>query len=328
MLATACCYQADTAGLVDPNQPSTSIAFHPSFFLDGIPPDVVFVSSDNVHFYAHQHYLLSVSVNRMGNLIPPHAVSITPLIISISQPSAVVNIVLHTMYGLSCLHYHPTLEMVEAALDALAFSYGVPVQLLAQPDLPLYTLIVSFAPYSPLDAYAVAGKHKLENAAVAISSHLLAYDLSRLPDAAVQKMGPLYLKRLVLLQRNRLDALRNIVVKAPEKHPIVPGCNEELQQQMLRAWAHAVAQLVWDVRPSESRLSTLRYDIFAAMKILTVTADDPEYRCVHGCAAVAVGAHRRGNSVRALPSCAPTSYPGGCGAVAVREGPLFLHLRR
>ena len=189
----------------------------------------------------------------MGHLIPPDAVSTlpTPLTIPISHSSAVVNIILHAMYNLSSLHYHPTLEMVEAALDALA-SYGTSIQLLALPDLPLHTLIVSFAPYAPLDAYAVAAKHELENAAITISSHLLAYDLSRLPDTTVQKMGPLYLKRLVLLHQSRLAALRDIVFKAPDKHPIVPGCNEELQQQMLGAWAHAVAQLVWDVRPSKS----------------------------------------------------------------------------
>ena len=268
-----------------PNAISISTAFHPSLSLDGVPPNIILISSDNVHFYAHRSRLLATSVNRMGNLIPPDDTEdpTHPVVVAVPQPSTVVNIILHTMYGQSCIHYLPTLEMVEVALDALAYSYGVPLRPLALPTLPIYTLLLSFAPFRPLDAYAVAGKHSLEEAAVAISSHLLAYDLARLPDSTAEKMGVLYLKRLFLLHQSRLLELRNILFKAPATHPQTAACDETSQQKMLRAWAFAVAQLVWDVLPSESSLSVLCIG-GSGLNVFVAPLGNRTCRRVHQCA--------------------------------------------
>ncbi len=236
---------------------SISTAFHPSLSIDGAIPDVVVVSADGVHFYAHRHRLLAVSANGMGNLLPPPgAVNTIPPLLTLHAPHSadVVNVILHTMYGLSCAHYLPTLETVEAAVDSLSLLYGVSVPPLAVPGMPLFQLIYSFAPFRPLDAYAIAAHHELHDLAVMISSHLLAYDLSQLPDAAAQKMGPVYLKRLFVLHQSRVAALRGILFKAPETHLPVAGCDQDNQQMLVRAWALAVAQLVWDVLPSKSHL--------------------------------------------------------------------------
>ena len=242
-----------------PGSVSISTAFHPALSIDGLTPDFILVSSDGVHFYVHRHRLLSVSMNRMGMLIPDD-VSASPSHFQLgnalpssrlSQTADVINVLLHIMYGISCLQYAPTLEVTEAALDALCLQYGVLLQAHAAPHLPLYRLLLSYAPFRPLDAYAVAARFVLEDAAVAASSHLLAYDLSRLPDAAAQKMGPLYLKRLFVLHQARLAALRGILFRPPTEHGPAAGCSPEQRQQLTRAWALAVAQLVWDVLPSE-----------------------------------------------------------------------------
>ncbi|KAL7285147.1 hypothetical protein ACG7TL_000239 [Trametes sanguinea] len=224
-----------------PSVVTVSTAFHPSLTLDGAPPDLVLVSSDGVHFYVHRLRLVSVSTNLLGSLLPADfnedvKPSSLPLV-HVPQNAEVLNVVIHTMYGLSCLHYYPTLEVVDAALDALKL-YGAPVQVLAAPNQPLYQLLLTFAPFRPIDAYAIAAHHSLEDAAVAISSHLLAYDLSRLPDETAQKMGPIYLKRL-----------------PPASHPPAPGCTPDIQQRLTRAWALAAAQLVWDVLPSVSTMA-------------------------------------------------------------------------
>ncbi|KAI0800945.1 hypothetical protein C8Q74DRAFT_1364605 [Fomes fomentarius] len=246
---------------------SISTTFHPFLSLDGSAPDVVLTSTDGVHFYAHRQRLLAVSTNNMGTLIPPDSSVVIPALptpqTSESVPSSlytvrmplrseVVNVILHTIYGLSCAQYLPTLETVEAALEALALLYGISVKTHTTPGAPMYELILAFAPFLPLDAYAVAAHHELEELCVAISPRLLAYDLARLPDVAAQKMGPLYLKRLFLLHQNRLSALRDILFKAPSSHPPAPRCSEETRQQRMRGWAFAVAELVWDVLPSVS----------------------------------------------------------------------------
>ncbi|KAI0756686.1 hypothetical protein C8Q80DRAFT_1129935 [Daedaleopsis nitida] len=242
-----------------PGDISISTAFHAFLLVDGSKPDVILVATDGVHFYVHRQRLLNVSTNRMGNLIPPEPTDstppqspTTPLTLHISCPSHVTNVILHVIYGLSCAQYLPTLEIVEAAVDALHLFYGVPINAVAAPQMPLFQLLLSFAPFRPLDAYALAAHYSLEELCVAISSHLLAYDLARLTDSVAQKMGPLYLKRLFLLHQTRLAALRTILYKAPSMHPPAPGCSEQTQQQLKRAWAFAVAHLVWDVIPSVS----------------------------------------------------------------------------
>ncbi|RPD81967.1 hypothetical protein L226DRAFT_528175 [Lentinus tigrinus ALCF2SS1-7] len=249
---------------------SISTAFHPFLSIDDANPDVVLVSVDGVHFYTHRHRLLAISSNRMGNLLPsPGAVVSPPLlaVVPVPHPSEVVNVLLHIIYGLSCAQYLPTLETVEAAVDSLSLLYGVSVAALAAPGMPLFTLIHSFAPVRPLDAYALAAHHAMEDLAVTISSHLLAYNLARLPDTAAEKMGPIYLKRLFLLHQSRIVALRNILFKPPAVHLPVTGCGQEIQQMMMRAWALAVAQLVWDVLPSvsTSALQALLEPIGASM---------------------------------------------------------------
>ncbi|KAI9060622.1 hypothetical protein FKP32DRAFT_1040011 [Trametes sanguinea] len=241
-----------------PGVVTVSTAFHPTLTFDGAPPDLILVSSDGVHFYVHRLRLITASTNFLGGLLPAdYSEDVKPSalpLVHVQQNAEVLNVVLHTMYGISCLHYYPALEVVDAALDALEL-YGAPVQALAAPNQPLYHLLLTYAPFRPIDAYAVAAHHSLEDAAVAISSHLLAYDLGRLPDEAAQKMGPIYLKRLFVLHQSRIVALRNILFRPPAPHPPTPGCTPEIQQKLTRAWALAAAQLVWDVLPSVSTMA-------------------------------------------------------------------------
>ncbi|KAI0830633.1 hypothetical protein BC628DRAFT_1354930 [Trametes gibbosa] len=245
--------------LEHPDSITISTAFPPLLPFDGFFPDMTLVSLENVHFYTHRLRLLSASPNNMNGLLFPEpqldgdvaAPSTLPAVYT-PLSSDVLNVVLHTMYGLSCLHYFPSLETVDTALSTLA-QYNISLQPLATPNQPLYQLLLSFAPFRPLEAYTCAAQYALEDAATTISSHLLAYNLAQLPDELAEKMGPLYLKRLFLLHHTRLDALRNILFKPPSPHSLpFPGCSPETQQELTRTWAHAAAQLVWNVLPSVS----------------------------------------------------------------------------
>ncbi|KAI0661196.1 hypothetical protein C8Q70DRAFT_698641 [Cubamyces menziesii] len=235
-----------------PEDATIAAAFPPSLRIDDHLPDVIIVASNNVYFYAHRHRIANASSNNLGGLLD-WGVYRRGFLPSIRLPESgdVVNVVLHTMYGLSCTHFHPTLETVEAALDALN-KYGVCVQTHTAPYQPLHQLILSLAPYRPIDTYALAGKHQLEDLAVTISGHLLSFDLSTITDALATKMGPVYLKRLFLLHQGRLDALKNIILKPPESHPTTPGCNPAQHGLLTRAWALATAQFVWDATPSKA----------------------------------------------------------------------------
>ncbi|KAI0324762.1 hypothetical protein GY45DRAFT_333114 [Cubamyces sp. BRFM 1775] len=226
---------------------STSPIFNANFLADGLFPDLELISSDAAHFYVHSAHLLANSANAFGGLLlqPCHS-------LALSEAAATVEIVLRVIYGISCTTPSPPpFEAAEAALDALV-KYGVPVAQLAAPTYPLHELLRSYAPHYPIETYALVAHHELEDLARAVSAHLLAYDISRVTDELVIKMGPVYFSRLVKLQRSRMDALRDIILKPPAMHPVTPACSEELQRELSRAWAFASAEMVWNALPSIS----------------------------------------------------------------------------
>ncbi|KAI9066566.1 hypothetical protein FKP32DRAFT_354827 [Trametes sanguinea] len=235
-----------------PGDATISAAFQPSLRIDDILPDLTLISSNNVYFYVHRHRITGASTNGFNGLLFDWGAHRHGFLPSLNLPETgdVLNVVMHIMYGLSCVHFHPSLETVEAALDAL-IKYGAPIQTYAAPYQPLYQLILSHAPYRPIETYALAGQHQLEDIAVTVSGHLLSFDLSRITDDLATKMGPVYLKRLFLLHQSRLMALKQLLLKPPANHPTTPGCNPSEHSKLTRAWALATAQFVWDATPSK-----------------------------------------------------------------------------
>ncbi|KAI1791332.1 hypothetical protein LXA43DRAFT_1141822, partial [Ganoderma leucocontextum] len=212
-------------------------------------PDLILISSDEAFYYVHRPQIACISKNSFAGLLLDNLnTSIT-----LPEPASVFDLLVRIVYGIPCTHLAPSLETTEATLEAL-IKYGIPPRLHAFPSQPLYHLLLLHAPHRPIDAYAVAGRHGLEDAAVVISGHLLVYDTSLLSDALVAKMGPVYFCRLLCLHRNRLSALKNIVLRPLAQHSPMPACAESApaRAQLARAWAFAVAQLVWDASPGVS----------------------------------------------------------------------------
>ncbi|KAH9899899.1 hypothetical protein C8Q73DRAFT_787744 [Cubamyces lactineus] len=242
-----------------------SSVFNPGFVVDGYLPDLEVISPDGVHFHVHTRRLLASSSNAFGGTL---AHPTYPLYLP--ETSVVLSIVFHVIYGMSVLPHPPPLQSTEAALDAL-IKYGLSTAQLAAPTLPLYELVRSYAPYYPIEAYALAAHYHLEDLAVAISAHLLAYDVTRLSDELTVKMGPIYFARLVNLQRGRISALRNIVLRPPAMHPATPTCNADNQRELSRAWAFANAEIVWNVLPN---ISTYALESTFLQSAASVTCPD------------------------------------------------------
>ncbi|CDO72118.1 hypothetical protein BN946_scf184962.g61 [Trametes cinnabarina] len=225
---------------------SISSVFHPGFVVDGLLPDLTITTPEWIHFNVHSELLLSASTNAFGGLL-----SQPNYLLAVPETAVVINILLNVIYGIPCHHNPPPLPSTQAALEAI-IKYGIPLAPLTVPNQPLYQLILSYAPYYPIEAYALAAHYHLEALAVAISSHLLSYDVSRITDDLVIKMGPMYFSRLVRLQRSRLAALRDIVSRPPATHPDTPTCDHRAQRELSRAWAFATAELVWEALPNTS----------------------------------------------------------------------------
>lgn len=168
--------------------------------------------------------------------------------VNVPETSAVLNVILHTIYDMSCAHYSPSYEVLATAVERLPF-YGISPMSRILPTSPLYTLLLSHAPLHPLELYALAASFELDALAVAVSSHLLGIHLSSITDELARRMGPIYLKRLFFLHFGRSEALKRILLPPPHPHPPTPMCDFVEQKKLTRAWALASAYFAWDARP-------------------------------------------------------------------------------
>ncbi|PAV21399.1 hypothetical protein PNOK_0402600 [Pyrrhoderma noxium] len=231
---------------------SVSTTFFPSANIDTLPTDIIILASDSVFFYVSSERLLSASSNNFNGRLPVKGDTIdAEPIISLPESSAVLNIVLHTAYNMSCLHYAPSLADLEAAVSSMKL-YGLHPQKFIVPNTPLFLTLLTYAPISPLDLYALSASNDLHDLAVTTSSHLLSFQLPTLTDALAEKIGPIYLKKLFFLHLGRTDALKRLILTPPHPHAPTPHCDFTEQKKITRAWALASAYLTWDARPDLS----------------------------------------------------------------------------
>lgn len=236
---------------------SVSTTFFPGADLgQSHTPDLTLQSSDSVFFYVHSETLLKFSKNSFNSLIPQYPVSPTSddgmhPAINVPEGSHVLNIVLHLLYMIPCSHFCPSVDVISKAVSSLK-RYGLSIEPLATPDTCLYNLILSRAPLSPIQLYAIAAENDLHDLAVAISPHLMAFNLATLTDEIVIQIGPSYLKRLFFLHLGRNQALKRLLVTPPTLHGPTIECDFTEQKKLTRAWALAAAYLAWDVRPGPS----------------------------------------------------------------------------
>jgi hypothetical protein len=249
---------------------SVSSVFYPTANIGGVPADTLLITADGVWFYVHAYRLAAASGNGFGALVPGPAPPGMPLIVP--EASGVLNLVLHTAYGLPFAQFVPSFDELEAAVDALArygavdalARYGA-VDALARygavhlPAVaPMHDALLAQAPLHPLAVYALAGAHGLDALAVASSAYLLTLALATLSDADSIRMGPVYLRRLFFLHLGRCDALKRLLVTGPVGHSSTPTCNVADQTAITRAWALAAAYLSWEARAGTRVAAVLR----------------------------------------------------------------------
>jgi hypothetical protein len=160
----------------------------------------------------------------------------------------VLNILLHTAYGLSVAHYSPTLPDLALAIAVLP-KYGLPLHTHLAPQAPLTAALLAHASTSPIDVYTLAAQYDLYHLAAAVSPQLLSFPLPSLTDDQCTRMGPIYLKRLFFLHLGRTDALKRLLLTPPRQHAPTAGCDATSQKSVTRAWALASAYLVLEARP-------------------------------------------------------------------------------
>ncbi len=237
---------------------SISRTFDPHSELLPPQPDTIFSSADGVFFYVHRSVIREKSTNGWNGQLPHLPASTyssdagSSKVIALPEQAAVLNIVLHAVYGISCASYSPSIQDISAAVDAME-AYGISPKAHILPSTPLYVLILSHAPLAPLVAYTLAASHDILSLAVSISPLLLSYPLESLPEAAVQSMGAVYLKRLLLLHNDRLAAFRRLLPPSPLPHLPTASCQSAEHSSLSRAWTIAAAHLAWEASPGTHR---------------------------------------------------------------------------
>ncbi|TFK35184.1 hypothetical protein BDQ12DRAFT_612179, partial [Crucibulum laeve] len=233
---------------------SVSTVFFPG--ANGVEADLVLSSSDSVLFYVQSSIITAACDTAFRSIAntPLSNKKLHNVILSIPDSSEVLNIILHMLYGTSCAQHSPAFETLITAVDRMPF-YGISPKDLIVPNTPLYTYLLSHAPLYPLQVYALAGYHKLEALAIVTSSHLLSYTLKNITDDTAERMGAIYLKRLMNLHINRFSAFKEILLLPPHPHPPTKECGFGDQKKLTRAWALASAYLVWELRPDLSTYS-------------------------------------------------------------------------
>ncbi|KAG2009841.1 hypothetical protein CC2G_012723 [Coprinopsis cinerea AmutBmut pab1-1] len=220
--------------------------------------DIVFCSTDGVLFYVHSSVIAVASPHAFSSFLPASPMPFGGQVISIPESSATLNIVLHSLYGTSCAANSPTLGQLVEAVDCMP-KYGIVPSDLIIPQTALYTLLLSHAPHSPVEIYALASHHNITALAEAASSHLLAFPCSNISDQQALKMGPVYLMRLLLLQHARVATLKELLTLPPQFHPETKQCKIVDQKKMIRAWALASASLIWEARPGVYLISSRKH---------------------------------------------------------------------
>ena len=171
-------------------------------------------------------------------------------VLSVPEDSILLNIIIHTIYNLSCVQFCPPLAVLLNAIWSMK-TYGMSLDQFIAPGRPLYDHILTETPRLPLEVYTVAAQNKIESLAVASSSHLLSLQLPSLSNDVTDRMGTRYFKRLVLLHLQREHVLKRILLEMPQPHQDTTECGFVEQKKLARAWGLAAASLLWQVRPGE-----------------------------------------------------------------------------
>lgn len=234
-----------------------STTFHFTANLGTHAPDTLLVTPDGTVFVVHYHRLSYQSVNLFGGFLPhatdsPHE---SPLIIGLPERSDVLNVVLHTLYGLPTFVSMPTFECLTASIEALP-KYGLagPLQLYVAPGNALYNALLSHSVYKPLAVYAFAASRDLEALAISSSAYTLHLKPYLMKQELVDRIGALYMYRLHKLHGTRMHALRALLDIMPTfpPHRDAASNTDNHTNVISKAYELAVAQIWFSAAPGES----------------------------------------------------------------------------
>ncbi|KAI5822199.1 hypothetical protein K523DRAFT_422161 [Schizophyllum commune Tattone D] len=267
------------------------------------PPDAVLISRDNVHFFVKGIRLFPAFRNLLpargprvygllfarGPLVAGLPFGRGPSVVGLPSardpsvagppparglpvaglPSALaadtaetLNIILHAALNRELVGFAPSVSAIGAAVDRFN-AYGLDASVLLAPGRPLHRLLASQIPTAPLAVYVVAARADARALAAAASAHLLDKPVHEISDEGAEAMGAVYLKRLFMLHRRRVDALKELLGRAPGMHAEGDGEICEERGVLAKRWDNVTVEIVVNAKPNtpashiESTLSSI-----------------------------------------------------------------------
>ncbi|CAE6454651.1 unnamed protein product [Rhizoctonia solani] len=256
-----------------PSPDSHSVSISSRFNLDYWDmkdADVLFLTADQVFFYAHRSILLSCSTNCLGGLLASDSthrtlkkvdvgrpmdnllVSSEPRLVIVNIISDIFNMVLLSLYQFPIQDFVPSSQTLRGTISALT-SLGCDPGVIAYPRSELYRLLLKSAAADPLPMYAVATQCSFESLAISVSALTLQTSPDQIIDDLARQMGAVYLRRLFFLHLGRADALRRVILPLPTLHPSTANarCSSDAQKGILRAWTLASAYIIAQNHPGD-----------------------------------------------------------------------------
>ncbi|KAJ7598746.1 hypothetical protein C8J56DRAFT_172944 [Mycena floridula] len=227
-----------------PNFPFSPIFYPGADSVPGDVKDLTIVSNDSVVFCVCSSILIAASNNRFGGL------DSSPYVQPLSDSASTVNIILHLVHDMP-LSELPTFDTLRAVVHRLPV-YGLAPKAYISPTKPLFEHFLSYAAIDPWEVYALAAIFDIHELAVAASSYLLSSSLATLTDEMAQRIGSVYLNRLVRLHLKRMERLKRLILSPPHLHPQTDSCSSVEQREVISAWTMKAAALAWEANPGLS----------------------------------------------------------------------------
>lgn len=197
-------------------------------------------------FYIHSGTVARTQPNAFRRLtgLPLTDAGCRDRIIKVDETSSVLAVMLHGLYNTPCAPV-PSFESIVTAVDKMRM-YEISPAVQLTPGSHLYNLVLSFAPIKPLEVYALAALHRLDNMAVEASSHLISYPLSAITDGMAARIGTFYLLRLFQWRLQRTAELKRIILRPPFPHLPTRECPFEKQKVLTQIWADISARVGYE----------------------------------------------------------------------------------
>ncbi|ESK95215.1 hypothetical protein Moror_3973 [Moniliophthora roreri MCA 2997] len=215
------------------------------------PADLTLISRDSVVFYVDEYSLLQFSNNNFKGLLPvPDQAREKRTIFLPDLPLSELEILLQAIYRV------PTstsgtigggsmddFQMLVRGVGQLP-TFGIAPKSVILPHTYIFDRILSFSPRYPLEVYALGGQYDIDEVAVAASPHTLTVELTNIDDELAERIGALYLLRLIRLHDKRKKIITDLLGEEPDSAAV---CGSGHQRELKQRWKVATAFLLLGV---------------------------------------------------------------------------------